>query len=212
MDEKSAISDERQWQLDARSFSRGVVWHWENLGTVIFGSGAVSFWTGMGHVITGAFFLVGANVCFVIACFRTWRSERRAKEKAIQPIVGTWTRSIYKGAKGEDILGILNLSFDGKILSGIFKESDIDHTINGSYNEKMRQFEGTVERVHRLAQEPRKFQEIIYWIIGNDTLLYYVPDNGFNEVEEGTFIRQNSKPLCGILAPWTRRLSSVPNK
>ena len=213
MEEKEGWCKEEEWRSDSKAFLWKVVWHWENVGTTVFGCAAISFFLGRGYVILPTIFGILANFCFLVACFRAWRDERRAKEKAMQPISGTWTRNVYKGSKGEDILGVMELSFDCKTLIGMFRETNIDHTIQGSYDEKTRRFHGTVERIHILAQEPRLLQDVTYWIIGDNTLLYFVPNNGFNEVEQGTFVRQNTEPMCSVLAPWsTRRPLPTPDK
>jgi hypothetical protein len=33
----------------------------------------------------------------ILGCFRIWRDERRAKEKAMQPIAGIWKREAFVG-------------------------------------------------------------------------------------------------------------------
>jgi hypothetical protein len=88
-------------------------------------------------------------------------------------------------------IGILTLTFDGKRLHGTLKEGDYDHSIEGSYNPSKRQFDVVVERVHRSDQTvQRKNQEVTFWVIGNDTLLYRTPNNGFGQSEEGEYIRK----------------------
>jgi hypothetical protein len=77
------LSEEQQWQADSKTFLWKMLTHWENVGTAVFGCGAAALWIGRGYMIARSIFAGLAILCFLVACFRTWRDDRRAKEKAV---------------------------------------------------------------------------------------------------------------------------------
>jgi hypothetical protein len=196
-----------QVRADLKAWSFGIVRHGKSaLATILCGSAASYFQYCGGHVTAVIAWTAGV-IAFMIGAFLGWRDERRAKENAMPTIEGSWIRKVFKNPDGTLATGILKLTFDGKKLSGTFEEGDIDHKIDGYYDANNRQFKTTVTRTHISGSEPRKNQECISWAIGNDTLLYYTPDNGFGHGEIGTYSRQGTNPL---LPPIFTRFSLSP--
>lgn len=191
-------------RADLKAWAFGIARHgWPFFISVICGSAGTVFQY-LGGSMTVVLAWTVAMGSFLVAAFWGWCDERRVKEKAMQPIEGIWTRKVFNNS-----LGIATLAFDGKTLSGTLKEGDIDHDIKGAYNATKRQFDATVERTHRLAVEQRKQQEVTFWTIGNDTLLYYTPDNGSGEVEQGTYKRKDTQPLWSA---WMARHAPTAGK
>lgn len=115
MDKPESISEERQWQLDARAFLWAVLRHWENVGTAVFGCGAIALWIGRGFVIVPSIFAGLAIICFFVACFRSWRDERRAKEIAENELIKIHeAKPVLFPEHDSNIEGCVKVELDGR--------------------------------------------------------------------------------------------------
>lgn len=148
----------------------------------------IAIWLTGGGVIPTSILAIIAALCFLHANFRAWRDERRALTKANAPprIAGIWARHIYAGA-----IGILNISFDGEKVTGNFREGDIDHRIEGTYDPIKRQFNVITQRVHISDRSVLRFNQAeTWWVVGDRMLLFSSPKNANGHPERGILDRQ----------------------